>query len=192
MIRHLLLAASLTAALVSPALAETYRIDPGHTQVRFGYSHFGFSNIEGILSGIEGELVHDPETPEKSAVSVRIPLSSLHTGTAKLDEHLKAADFFEIAKYPVATFTSRSVEPKGEGRLAVTGDLSLHGVTKPVTLDVTLNKLGPHPMSGKPTIGFDATAQIRRSEYGIEKYAPNVSDEVTLEITVEAQADKPQ
>jgi len=190
MSRRLLLAASLSLAVACPALAETYRIDPGHTQVRFGYSHFGFSNIVGLLGGIEGELVYDPAEPTKSAVSVRIPLASLQTGVAKLDEHLKTEDFFNIAQHPIATFTSTSVSAAGEGRLSVTGDLVLHGNTRPVTLDVRLNKLGEHPISKAAAIGFDATTTLKRSDFGVEKYAPNVSDEVSLEITVEAQVPK--
>ena len=190
MSRRLLLAVSLSLAAACPALAETYQIDPGHTQVRFGYSHFGYSNIVGLLGGIEGELVYDPASPETSAVSVRIPLASLQTGVAKLDEHLKSDDFFNIAQHPMATFTSTAVSVAGEGRLAVAGDLVVHGNSRPVTLQVQLNKRAPHPMTQAPSIGFDATTTLKRSDFGVEKSAPNVSDEVSIEITVEARVPK--
>lgn len=184
------LLACLLLSTTLPALAETYRIDPAHSQVRFRYSHLGYSNIVGLFSGIEGELSYDPANPTASAVSVRIPLDSVLTGAPKLDEHLKAADFFDVAAHPIATFTSTAVAPAGEGRLKVSGDFVLHGQTRPVTLDVTLNAQGPHPMSKQSAIGFDATTALKRSDFGVDKYAPNVSDEVKIEITVEAQVPK--
>jgi polyisoprenoid-binding protein YceI len=179
--------ALLLAAGLPTAQATTYRIDPNHSQVRFGYSHFGFSNIVGVIGGIEGELVYDPGTPAAAAVSVRIPLSALLTGTEKLDTHLKSDDFFDVAAHPIATFTSTAVETVAEGRLRVTGDLVLSGQTRPVTLEVTLNGLGPHPMSKRPAIGFDGRTTLRRSDFGVDKHAPAISDEVRVEVTVEAQ-----
>jgi polyisoprenoid-binding protein YceI len=185
-----LLACLLLSSAV-PALAETYRIDPNHSQVRFRYSHFGYSNIVGLFGGIEGELSYDPANPTASAVSVRIPLANVQTGTAKLDTHLQADDFFDVAAHPLATFTSTAVEAGDDGRLRVSGDLVLRGESRPVTLEVRLNAQGPHPMSKQPAIGFDATAELRRSDFGVDKHAPKVSDEVTIEITVEAQVPKP-
>lgn len=183
-----LILAGLLAVATAPALAtEAYNIDPTHTQVEFTYSHFGFSNITGRFDTVESEFHFDPADPSKSSVKVTIPVSSISTGVAKLDEHLLGSDFFDAAQFPTATFTSTGVTAAGEGKLAVAGDLTIHGVTKPVVMDVTINKVGQHPMSKKPAAGFDASFDIKRSEFGVGGYAPAVSDEVRIEITVEAQ-----
>ena len=187
--RHALLAAVLLATSSGAALAETYTIDPSHTQVRFTYSHLGLSNILGIFGGVTGTVVYDAAKPEASSVKASIPIGEVYTGWGKMDEHLKAAGFFDVATYPTATFTSTKVEAAGEGKLKVTGDLTIKGITKPVVLDVTLNKAGEHPMKKVPAIGFDATATVKRSDFGVGAYAPMVSDEVALKITTEATAD---
>jgi polyisoprenoid-binding protein YceI len=186
MILRPLLASLLFAAAAAPALATTYTIDPRHSQVRFNYGHFGFSNITGIFTGIDGELVYDPANPTASAVQVRIPITTVITGEEKLDAHLQADDFFDAAAHPIATFTSTAVEDRGEGRLAVTGDLVIRGETRSVVLDVTLNGMGPHPMRKVPAIGFDGRTTLLRSDFGVDKNAPLVSDEVRVEVTVEA------
>ena len=187
MFKRLALATLLAAAFLPAFAAEKYAIDPTHTQVEFTYSHFGFSNITGRFDQVESEFAFDAADPTKSSVKVTIPVDSISTGVAKLDEHLLSADFFDAARYPTATFTSTGVTVAGEGKLAVAGDLSIHGVTKPVVMDVTINKVGEHPMSKKPAAGFDASFDIKRSEFGVGGYAPAVSDEVRIEITVEAQ-----
>lgn len=190
MIRKSLLASLLLAGAASPALAETYVIDPGHTQVRFGYSHFGLSDIVGIFSGITGEVVYDPAKPEASSVKATIPIADVHTGVAKMDEHLRAADFFDVASFPTASFTSSKVEAVGEGKLKVTGELKVRDISREVVLDVSLNAMKPHPMTQRASIGFNATTDLKRTELGVGKYAPNVSDEVSIEITVEASVPK--
>jgi polyisoprenoid-binding protein YceI len=154
------------------------------------WSHMGFSHPSANFRDASGVLVYDPQAPEKSSVEVTIPIAGLTSFVPALDEHLKGEDFFDAAKYPTATFRSTRVRALGGDRFEVTGDLSLHGVTRPVVLLATLNKQGPHPMGGKPTIGFDATATIKRSEFGIDKYVPAVGDEITLRITTEASAPK--
>lgn len=182
------LLAGLFALATLPAFAaETYKIDPTHTQVEFTYSHFGFSNITGRFDKVESEFAFDAADPAQSSVKVTIPVESISTGVAKLDEHLRSADFFDAAQYPTATFTSTAVTVAGEGKLAVAGDLTIHGITKPVVMDVTINKIAEHPMSKKPAAGFDASFQVKRSEFGVGGYAPAVSDEVRIDITVEAQ-----
>ena len=184
--------AGLLALASLPALAaDTYAIDPTHTQVEFTYSHFGFSNITGRFDTVQGEFLFDPADPTKSSVNITIPVESISTGVEKLDEHLLSADFFDAAKYPTATFTSTGVTVAGEGKLAVAGDLTIHGVTRPVVLDVTINKIGEHPMAKVPAAGFDATTTIKRSDFGVGAYAPNVSDEVKIRITTEATGEKP-
>ncbi len=125
-------------------------------------------------------------------MQVTLPLSGLNGFSAKFNEHLRSGDFFDAATFPSATFKSTKVEAAGEGKLKVTGDLTIKDVTRPVVLDVTLNKAGEHPMKKVPTIGFDATATISRTEFGVGKFAPAVSDEVTLHITTEASVPKAQ
>jgi polyisoprenoid-binding protein YceI len=103
-------------------------------------------------------------------------MNSIDTGVAKVDDHIKSADFFDTAKFPTATFKSTTVAAAGEGKLKVTGDLTLRGVTKPVVLDVTVNKIGEHPMAKKPAAGFNATTKVLRSDFGLGGYVPAVGD----------------
>ena len=188
MIKHTLAAALLSALVAAPAFAAPveYTIDSNHTQVRFGWNHFGFSNLEGIFEKVSGTFVYDADNAAGSSVTASIDLSAIDTGVDKLNEHLATPDFFDVAKFGTATYKSTKVSAAGEGKLTVEGDLTVHGVTKPVTLDVTVNKIGPHGMTKKPSAGFDATATIKRSDFGVGQYVPNVSDEIRLEITVEA------
>jgi polyisoprenoid-binding protein YceI len=180
--------ASSAALLAAPAFAEPveFTFDPGHTQVEFTYNHFGYSNITGRFDKVEGSLVYDAANPAASSASATIDIASLSAGVPKLDTHLKSADFFDAGTFGTATFKSTSVAAAGEGKLTLIGDVTIHGVTKPVTFDVTINKVAEHPMSKALTAGFDATASIKRSDFGIGQYAPNVSDEVRIDITVEA------
>jgi len=186
MIRRIALASAL--ALAAPAaFAATYTLDPGHTQVVFSWNHFGYSNPTAQFGKIDGTLEFDAANPTKSSVKVTIPLASVNSNVDKLNEHLGSPDFFDAAKFPDAVFKSTKVE-KGasESELKVTGDLTLHGVTKPVVLDVTINKVGEHPMRKAPAAGFDATTTLKRTEFGIGKYAPMVSDDIRIHITSEA------
>ena len=146
MLRKSLLASLILAAGSAPALAETYVIDPTHTQVRFGYSHFGLSDIVGIFSGITGEIVYDPAKPEASSVKASIPIADVHTGVAKMDDHLRAADFFDVASFPTASFTSSKVEAAGEGKLKVTGELQVRDIRREVVPDdpARLDRLQRH------------------------------------------------
>ena len=190
MFKRLALASLLALATFGAQAADTYTIDPTHTQVEFTYSHFGFSNITGRFDAIESEFLFDPADPTQSSVKVTIPVASISTGVEKLDTHLLSADFFDAEKYPTATFVSTGVTAAGEGQLKVAGDLTIHGITRPVVLDVTVNKVGEHPMAKTPAAGFDARTVIKRSDFGVGGYAPAVSDEVTIEITVESRPGK--
>ena len=186
MFRRLALASALAFAAPA-AFAGTYTLDPGHTQVVFSWNHFGYSNPTAQFGKVEGTLDFDAANPTKASVKVTIPLASVNSNVEKLNEHLQSADFFDSAKYPDAVFKSTKVEKGASAnQLKVTGDLSLHGVTKPVVLDVTVNKVGEHPMRKAQAAGFDATATIKRSEWGIGKYAPAVSDDIRIRITTEA------
>lgn len=183
------LAAASTLS-VARAEALTYRIDPSHTDVVASWNHLGFSNPMAHFGDVDGSITYDADNVGQSSVTVTIPLSGLESHVPAFNEHLLSADFFDAAKYPEITFTSTAVEAAGDDRLRVSGDLSLHGVTKPVVLEVTINKVGEHPMSKRPSAGFDAVATIKRSDFGIDKNVPFVSDEVSIRITTEASVPK--
>ena len=183
MILRLALAASLVLA-AAPLYATTYTIEPDYTQAVFRWSHLGFSNPAAQLSQGQGTLEFDPANPTRAAVNVTIALSSLNTGVPALDEHLRSEDFFEVAKFPTARFRSTKVEQgAGKDRLKVTGELNLHGITRPVTLDVTVLKIGANPRTQLPTVGFEATTTLKRSDFGLGAFVPQVSDEIKLQIS---------
>lgn len=190
MFRYLLIAGLLGAAATVQASPVTYKLDPGHTMVLFSWNHFGYSNPTANLGLAEGTLVFDEQDPAKSSVDVTLPLSNLDTHVSALDEHLKQADFFDAAKYPTVTFKSTGVVPVDGTHFKVSGNLTVHGVTKPVTLDATLNKIGPHPMMKVQAIGFDATTTLKRSDFGMGAYVPMVSDEIQVRITTEGEVPK--
>ncbi len=189
--RALLAAALALASTVAIAAPVTYKIDPNHTDVVARWSHFGFSHPIANFLQADGTLVYDAAKPTASRVEVTLPLAGLDAQVPDLTEHLRSADFFDAAQFPNATFKSTSVKAAGKGKLIVVGDLTIKGVTKPVTLNVTFNKAGVHPLGKREAIGFDATATVKRSEFGLGAYVPNVSDEVTLTITTEAMVPKP-
>lgn len=152
------------------------------------WSHFGYSHPSANFGHADGTLAYDADDVAKSHVEVTLPLSGLDTFVPKLDEHLRSADFFDAAKYPDITFKSTMVHDMGGGKLMIMGDLTVHGVTRPVTLDATLNKASVHPMTKQPTVGFDATTTIKRSDFGVGAYVPMVGDEISIRITTEASA----
>ncbi|MDG2519227.1 MULTISPECIES: YceI family protein [Lysobacter] len=182
---------ALTAALIAASTAAfaapvTYKIDPNHTDVVASWSHFGFSNPIAHFGQVDGSITYDPKNVGTSKVDVTIPLAGLDSHVEKFDEHLRSADFFDAEKYPNITFKSTKVEAAGDKKLRVFGDLTIKGVTKQVVLDTTINKIGEQPMAKRAAAGFDATTTIKRSDFGVDKYAPNVSDNVTIRITTEA------
>ena len=187
--KTLLVAALFAFAGSAFAAPVTYKIDPSHTNVLASWNHFGYSNPSINFGQVDGTLVYDAEQVSASSVQVTLPLTGLSALADQFYDHLTSDKWFDAAKYPAATFKSTRVEAAGEGKLKVTGDLTIKGITKPVVLDVTLNKAGEHPMKKVPAIGFDATATVKRSDFGVGAYAPMVSDEVALKITTEATAD---
>lgn len=192
MYKRLILAASLAAACtVATAAPVTYTIDPNHTDVIASWSHFGFSNPIAHFGDVDGTITYDPDNVGTSSVNVVIPMSGLDSHVDAFDEHLRSADFFDAAKNPDIRFRSTKVEAAGEGKLRVFGDVTVKGITKPTVLDVTLNKRGEHPIAKRAAIGFDAKTTLKRSDFGVGKYAPNVSDEVGIRITTEALVPKP-
>ena len=180
------IAALAATTALAQAAPEQYDLDPSHSQVVFSYDHLGFSTTYGMFSGFNGTIMYDEADPASSSVELEIPVSSIITGWDARDQHFLSADFFNAESAPAATFKSTSVEVTGEKTAKITGDLSVAGQTKPVTLDVTFNNAGVHPMQQKPWMGADATATIKRSDWGLGKFAPNVSDEVNLIISIEA------
>ena len=187
--KTLLVAALFAFAGSAFAAPVTYKLDPSHTNVLASWNHFGYSNPSANFGHADGTLVYDADKVSASSVQVTLPLTGLSALADQFYDHLTSDKWFDAAKYPTATFKSTKVEAAGEGKLKVTGDLTIKGITKPVVLDVTLNKVGEHPMKKVPAIGFDATATVKRSDFGVGAYAPMVSDDVTLKITTEATAD---
>jgi polyisoprenoid-binding protein YceI len=169
----------------SYAAPQTFVIDATHTAPRFEYSHFGYSRQVHRFDKTSGRVVMDREA-KTGSVDVTIDAKSVNTGYALFNEHIQSEDFFDTARHPTITFKSTKVEFKGDVPAAVTGDLTIKGVTRPVTLSVTSFHAMPHPMLKRDAIGANATAQIKRSDFNMGKYAPNVSDEVTLSIALEA------
>lgn len=182
------LIASMIALSANSAMAEPvkYLVESNHAFVVWSANHFGFSNQMGKFSDISGEINFDAKKIENSSVDVTINASSLVTGSAKFDEHLKSADFLDVKKFPTAKFVSKKITGIGKDKAKVEGELTLHGVTKPVVLDVKINKVGVSMITQKETVGFSATATIKRSQFGINYAVPNVSDDVKLMIEVEA------
>jgi polyisoprenoid-binding protein YceI len=170
---------------VSNAAPKNFVIDTTHTAPRFEYSHFGYSRQMHRFDNTTGRVVMDREA-KTGSVDVTIDATSVNTGYALFDQHIQAEDFFDTARYPTITFKSTKVEFKGDLPATVTGDLTIKGVTRPVTLTVTSFHAMPHPMLKRDAIGADATSQIKRSDFNMGKYAPHVSDEVTLSIALEA------
>lgn len=184
-LRTLALTAMVSTLAFSAQAAETYKLDASHTAITWHVNHFGFSTPSGKFMSVDGEVTLDEANPAASSVKVTVDVSGINSGVAKLDEHLKAPDFFDVAKFPTATFVSKKVELTGKDTAKVEGDLTLRGVTKPVVLDVKLNKIGENMFKLK-TAGFTASTTIKRSEFGMTTYVPNLGDDVKINIESEA------
>jgi polyisoprenoid-binding protein YceI len=182
----ILFAALLGVAASVVAAPVRYTLDPPHTQVIFSWDHLGFSHPSGQFGQVQGTLVYDTDAPSKSSVRVSIPVKSLDTHVPALDKQLLGAEFLDVAKYPTITFVSTQVRAAGKSRFVVEGELTVHGVTHPVTLNVTLNKAGSYPMIDAPALGFGATARFDRSAFGVGEGMPMVGDALQLTISAEA------
>lgn len=185
-----LLAASAPAFAQAPApnndpaavKSGSFVVDPGHTQVGFSVLHMGFTHYEGRLTNVSGTLDLSAETPASSSLDVSVPVSTVSTTSVKLDDELKSKDWLDAATFPTMTFKSKSVAVTGKGEAKVVGDLTLHGVTKPVTLSAHFVGSGVNPLSKKYTVGFEITGDIKRSDFGVKTYVPLISDAVHLTI----------
>ena len=172
-------------ALVSQAAPQSYSIDSTHTFPRFSYSHFGYSTQLSSFSNTKGTVVLDAQA-RTASVDVEIDIKSVNTGFADFNEHLQGADFLDSARFPKATFKSTRVVFEGDKPTAIEGQLTIKGVTTPVTLTVTSFQAMPHPMLKKPALGANAFTQIKRSEFNAGMYVPYVADEVRIDIAIEA------
>lgn len=189
MSRYLPAAALVSALGLAPAAVaapETYVLDPGHSQIVFSYNHLGYSTNYGMFSGFEGEILFDQADPAASSVTVSFPVKTMLTGWQARFDHFMSPDFFAATDDEMVSFRSTAIEVTGEKTAKITGDLTLNGVTKPVVLDAVLNQAGDHPMENKPWAGFSATTTVLRSEFGLGAYAPFISDEVKIDIQIEA------
>ena len=186
--KQLSAALALTSlASIAAAAPQTYVIDSSHTFPRFSYSHFGYSTQLSSFSNTQGKVVFDAEA-RTGSVEVEIDIKSVNTGFADFNGHLQGEDFLDTARFPKATFKSTRVVFEGDKPKAIEGQLTIKGVTKPVTLTVTSFQAMPHPMVKKPAIGANAFTQIKRSEFNAGKYVPYVGDDVRIDIAIEAIA----
>ena len=170
--------------------ADRYTFDPNHTNITWSANHFGFSNPSGKFNDVEGFIILDEKNPAKSSVDVTIKIASLQTGIEKFNNHLKTDDFFDVEKFTTARFVSEKIELLGKNKAKIRGQLTLHGATKPITLNAKLNKIGIISFTQVKTAGFSADATIKRSEFGINFGIPGVSDEVKIHIEAEGFFDK--
>lgn len=178
-------ALSQSALVTDPAAVQAgaYKVEPNHTRVLFAVSHMGFSTWYGNFTHAAGALTLDPANPAASSLSVTVPTASVETTNTVLDGELKSPDWFDAAKYPTIAFKSSKVTLTGPGRADVAGDLTLHGVTRPVVLHAKFNAAGVNPLDKAYTVGFEVSGKIKRSEFGVTKYVPLIGDDVDIIIS---------
>ena len=165
--------------------AGEYRLDPGHSKITWSVDHFGYSTYVGQFSKVEGTLSVDPKKASEARLDVTIDANSVGTLNPALDAHLKAADFLDTAKFPTATFKATSIKLTGKRTADITGDLTLRGVTRPVTVSATFNQAGVNPVDKTYSLGFSGKAKIKRTDFGVSAYAPALGDDVTLDLEAE-------
>ena len=167
------------------AALERYTFDPVHTQVLFFVSHLGFSHSAGKFLAFDGGFSFDPDSWTTSSVDVGIRTASINMDDQKWEKHLRSPDFFDVEKYPIMRFKSTKVEQTGEHQALIHGDLTLLGVTRPVTLETTFNKAGVHPKNKNYVAGFSARTMVKRSEFGMKYGVPMLGDDVEVRLEVE-------
>lgn len=186
----LLLTVATSAFAAGPAntdaaavTAGAYTVEPSHTRVQFSVSHMGFTNWYGDFTGVSGSLTLNPKDVATSKVDITIPVGSVSTTNTKLDGELKSADWFDAERFPTIRFVSTKIVRTGPNKAMITGNLTFHGVTKPLVLAATFNGAGVNPLDKNYTVGFDATTTIQRSDFGVMTYLPVVGDTTTLRIS---------
>ena len=167
-----------------------YNVESSHTRVQFSVSHMGFTNWYGDFTDIKGTLRLDPKNITASTVDITIPVASVSTTNSKLDGELKSAEWLDATQFPTMHFVSSKIVQTAPNKANITGDLSFHGVTKPVTLSATFNAAGANPMSKNYTVGFDATTTIKRSDFGVKTYVPMIGDETAVRVSAAFEAAK--
>jgi polyisoprenoid-binding protein YceI len=182
--RNILFAILLTANLAIAA-PVTYIIDTNHSKPRFSYNHFGYSTQQSRFDSAKGKIIVD-FAEKKGSVDVEIQTNSVNTGFALFNEHIQGEDFFDSVNYPTATFMSNKFNFNGEKLESIDGALTIKGISKPVTLKVTSLMCMPHPIMKKDACGANASTVVKRSDFNMGKHVPYVSDEVTIDIPVEA------
>lgn len=187
---HALIVSTALFAGAAHAEPQEFTFDKSHTNIFWGVSHAGFSNFIGEFRAFDGTLMLDEREPEKSSLEVTIDTASARSDNDMLDGKLKGGDFFNTEKFPDATFKSTKITKTGDKTAKIDGNLTLLGVTKPVTLDVTLHKIGLDKWQNKHKAGFSATTTIKRSDFGMNYLIPDVGDEVT--ITIETEVMRPR
>ncbi len=187
--KRTLAALAIALPLSAPAFAaDSYTVDPGHTYPSFELNHLGFSIQRGSFDKSAGKITLD--TAAKSgSIDITIDTASINTGHGKRDDHLRSEDFFNVAKFPTMTFKSTKLKFNGDKVVGADGELTLLGVTKPVSLNVDWFVCGTHPINKKAVCGANATTTLKRSEFGLAAYVPAVGDEVKIAIQVEAFKD---
>jgi polyisoprenoid-binding protein YceI len=158
-------------------------VEPLHTRVLFRVSHFGFTNYYGEFTGVSGALDFDPKNPSASKLEIQIPVASIGTTSAELNDELKGEEWFDTVKYPNLSFKATKITMTGPGKADVVGDLTLHGTTKPVVLHAVFHGAGVNPLNKHYTVGFDASAKIKRIEFGVSTNVPLISDDVDIVIS---------
>ena len=176
------------AAMPPASAAEAvYRLDPVHTRVLFAVEHAGFSKALGTVSGSTGQLRFDPDDWSTASLEVSVPLQRLDLGDEKWNQAVRASNLLDTERFPTATFVSTRIEPIDPRHASVHGNLTLHGISKEVKLDVTLNALKRHPLPPfRRTVGFSATTTLSRAEFGIDAWKSLIGDRVELRLEVEA------
>jgi polyisoprenoid-binding protein YceI len=159
-------AAVAALGLAQVAFGSTWQLDPDHSTAEFSVKHMMVSNVKGAFSNVQGTVTLDEKSPAKTTVKATIPADTVDTRQAKRDAHLKSPDFFDVAKYPTITFESTGVKPGAKGHYAVSGKLTMHGVTRPVVLDAELSQPAKDPW-GNTRRGFHATTKVNREDYGL-------------------------
>lgn len=180
------LLASALAVSGTHAFAADYTIDSRHTLVEFKIDRLGFSQTIGWFRDVSGSVSFDPDAPDSASVDVTIATDSIDTNFPPRDEWLRSDKVLNAGANPEITFVSKEIAVTGENTGTLTGDLTMNGVTKSIELDVTFNKLGMNPIDKVETVGFTATGDLKRSEYGLEAFLGPIGDEVTFEIQLEA------
>ena len=173
--------------LVGSAVAQvqTWNIDPNHTAAQFSVRHMGISTVRGAFTKVSGTAQYDPSNPSKTSVDATIESASVDTRVSMRDDDLRSDHYFDVAKYPTITFKSKSVEAAGAGKLKITGDLTIHGTTKQVVLDVDGPSAAANDPRGNAHVGASASTTIKRSDFGVGSANPMIGDEITITIDIE-------